>query len=221
MLSTLRHFTDWSRYGVCEGLASQESLKNGFVVESKSISPLSQGQRFALILYQLARHAIPGLRRFYHPRAVSGFVIAIVIGSLNAVLAAGARPHVCVEILKGMQPAITNANSTVVVPAQFIGLWECAARNHVSPASIFTGSKHPVFQLSSADRFSIQAAAAFYGTRPKIAGPYKSCISTITLAKPFHAIAFDNRKPCKLPTSQVFKSTHGCSPLCNWKGEQC
>ena len=98
------------------------------------------------------------------PNAILGAVIAIVVFAFNGVLCAGSRPHVGDEVLKAMQPALADRNSTVAVEMP-LAASPFASPDHVLPDVVLGRSlgvvagAHSVSSHALNLRFDLQAPA--------------------------------------------------------------
>lgn len=84
----------------------------------------------------MATPTVVGLLRICRPATIPWLIVAVIILSVNRMLRRGARPHIGVEVLKAMSPALANSDSSATVVRKVLLFRSSAARNHLLPNGI-------------------------------------------------------------------------------------
>ena len=192
-------------------------------VPAESRRPLRARESLSVVRDKSIVPSVQRLLRAVRPFNVSGFVIAIIVDSVNRMLLSRSASNFCNErntpamVGKSWMHRNPSASISWVVPVFFV----CA--------SFYDASQNPVFRRLAALRFSVCSVAFckhfFVGASTascihghEICSNGSDCISTLAFAEPlkfFPSIGFrvasqtNNSKPAKRHASQILKPWMG------------
>jgi len=161
------------------------------------------------------------------PSNIPGFIVAIVVSSVNAVLGGWSFTNIIKKVFKRIEPSIANPNTTTAVVIVIFNIFIIASTFNMSPYPVFWS----FFVISSMSVFSkyflcvfscalnCKTTTGFCTARPKIGTSHNNLISTFTLAKPHRRakrivlFSFYDGKATKLFISNIFN--HNFPPIKN------
>lgn len=151
------------------------------------------------------------------PFAIGWFIVSIVVHSSDGMPLRGSRPHVGIEILKGVKPPLTDFNTPSSIIHKLRILYIGASLLHGIPNFAFRAFCHSVSsEESSSACFSVvplKASTGFGVSSFHGNSPHMTHVSTIAFALPNRASAFVsthalyNQKTTKPLSSEIIKSS--------------
>lgn len=133
---------------------------------------------------QMVPPRISTLLSWRSPSAVLARVGTVVVDAINAVLRRGARPHVGIEVLKGLPP-LADGDAATAVPRKFTIPGIQAPLPHAGPDAVF-GNLHgePVRSCPISGLLVFPASTRHSVSGSQVVAAYRSVSATITAAQP-------------------------------------
>jgi len=187
--------------------------------DAKSIRPLLNTQRFSVELNKKSWRMIAAvicLLCSCCPAAVSGFIVPVVVDTVEREIKTWSLAHVFTEGLKGVQPTLADCDSAFSVSVKACGRLPQASVFHGLPRFVSWAIVTAVFQTPITSDIGSQASATSLPTPEAFVAKNCSCcqrcVSAITEAVPndqvFAASASerDNCQSLKLLADQIQNS---------------
>jgi len=118
------------------------------------------------------------------PSAIAGFIITVAVNSVKRITGSRSWPHVGIEVLKAVKPAVANFDPPTAVKMPITNsAGVVASLFHIFPSHIF---RHLTDIRVSIEQFFLKATARFTLAAPKISPIDESFNAAITSASPQH-----------------------------------
>lgn len=152
-------FVNWLRQCSLNAPSAVQSTGERSLGNSVLRGPVGNAKAFALIRNKPIASGVASLRVAGCPYAVSRLVIAVHIFAFNAMAIAGPWPHVDIEVLERVSPAVADCNSATAVIRVAVIVRVSASLNHAVPRIVFTRSVHSVGGDRFPDSLASEASA--------------------------------------------------------------
>jgi hypothetical protein len=107
------------------------------MIESFFVGPFLNRLGSAIKLYKFVRPTISTLLLNRGPPTVTRLIVTIIIFPVNRILRPRLKPHVCQEILEGVQPAIAHLDTATAITEVALVIGIGAALDHAIPSLKF------------------------------------------------------------------------------------
>ena len=203
----------WLRQSPFNIVAALQSKKQRGSLNARVATPFRQRQRLAVVCVSDVLLRIAGLLRRCSPSHVTGFIMAVIVDTVQRMRWRRLRPHVGKERLELVAPcfAYSDAASTVSRKVLIFGIK--AAGAHRVPLRIFRRTTHPVRAVHIASPFTGQATTGSCVSVSQMCAIHGAEPTTIAGAVPFNTTGYligqmDNRQSTKLLTNHYFSCSH-------------
>jgi hypothetical protein len=134
----------WSKQGIFRSPPGTNTIANGHLINAQFLRPLGNIECQSVRGEQNITSPIVGLLFVCHPFAITRFVMAAIINSINGVLRRWFWPHVIIEILKGLAPPLAYYDSTAAVVLIVSAIFVVASSQYPAPSPMLRGVSHTV-----------------------------------------------------------------------------
>lgn len=155
--------SDWRRQRPLNAPSYAESSPDDGRTDVDSTTPFGQCARVASPCKPAVRPRIVGLLKLCRPPHVARFVIAVEVDPIKAVPCRRPVPNVGEEVLKAVQPPVTDLNATAAVAVVMISSHVIAALLDCQPCPVLGLFRHSMFQSHRAQPLSGEATARLNG----------------------------------------------------------
>lgn len=201
-----QHFRNWQ--------AAPSPMVNCPGLNAYSVRPLFDAQRFPVILnkHEWAFFAaVVCLFCSCGPSAVAGFIISVVINTVNRVVEARSLAHVISKSLKRIQPSIANRDSAFAVAVESSCKRAKASVFHSFPRAVCDPTVATVRNTAGARDIDCQASTRTfllpYGFLSQTIGCCDSAVSAFAFAVPDNQVS--EVSPCERNDGQPAVSLPG------------
>ncbi len=176
-----------SKHGSINWPSFANSLQRRLITNDiQFLAPVLNALSFAVDSAEQAITSIINLFFRSGPSAVAGFIITIVVATINGVITGWFKSHIIEEVNKGFEPPVTNRD-TSAAPFGIGGVFQITApRNQALPCVIFRGpalamrnhSLHIETAAGSNAKF-LKVVASAVGHLPAVALANPKCFSPV------------------------------------------
>jgi hypothetical protein len=216
---------DWREQGLDRVPASRDTHLNSFMAETVGIAPLGQYLCFSVDGDPNIAASISSLLGFWYPLAVTSFVIAVVVDTLDAV-SRWALTHIRQKVRKG-SPAHANGDAASTVAGKAIVIGFCTPTDHIMPTTISSCllvlTCAPMFETQFRRYIPSKTTTRFCIPRSKPADPYTYFSTTVTKTIPNDSVvtSIQSRANCyeaaKALIGDIKKSRHIRASSVYWR----
>lgn len=192
--------------------ATQDTSTQTIVRDAKFSCPISNGLSLAVVGNESVPTGIVGLLNIIRPSAIIRRVRPITIDTFNRVFRRWSRPHVGIEVFKGVLPPVAHDDTSTAVMFVYPGFGVVAPRLDTDPNIVFWSVRHSVCGAVSLNAFRRQAATAFRVATGQIINLGSRCVTAVANQFPVRSASFavpikcDNGQPVKSLATVIFDS---------------
>lgn len=203
--------------GLLAAPSSLDSLFVGARTYAKHLQPFSQALRYSVQSNTAVAAGIALLFNLQAPTTVLWAIFCIVIASLQAMLRAGAWPHIVVERFKRAFPGFADRNTSGSITMKSCIFRVIATPAHIRPCHIFWTVSQAVFVSNIPQGFTPQTSATACQAREEATSCDKTARATLTLTPPLRlrtrgiGSTFYNGKTIKRQSMKIAEFAHNAS----------